>query len=114
MRDFIGHYWTQLRTFDRSHGRGMSVESDKLNLVSPTVIVNVNHSTYVPSFESLGCNRHLQDNSVMFANHRLPFCGYAVTNRGRSRPLSMIQMVRTVPTEPFGPWIVPSTIYLIP
>src|SRR5947207_1034456 len=107
MGDFIRHYRTQLRRFYCGHRCGMSVESDKLNLVSPTVIVNVNHGTYVPSFESLGCNRRLQNNSVMFANHRLPFCGYAVTNRGRSRPLSMIQMVRTVPNESFGLWIVP-------
>jgi hypothetical protein len=61
--------WPDLRRFQSHHGCGVTIESDKLDLIGITVEVNVDHGTDVPCLKSLTQKGRCEYYSIVFLYH---------------------------------------------
>jgi hypothetical protein len=100
--DFVRFDGPYLRSLEGGHRDGLPFESQKLDFVSLTILVDVDDRSHVAGKETLGFDIGLQYHSIVLFDHRGSRRGYAVTRRGAAPPFSRIQTVLTRGLRPFG------------
>ncbi len=97
----------------------LTVAGYKLHFKMNPISIAMNHCAHIALFKSITFNIPYQYHGLKFPYHVFsPISdypiGYAVTNLGLFRPVSIIHTVRIRTIFPFGVCIEPSTTYFVP